>query len=191
MSPESGPAREPHPLAELLVASLPPGSAVLDAGTGSGRNARALERAGMRVTAVSDADAYALLLPRRPFDAAIATHALLHGTPDAIAALLAEIAASLRANAPFYATFASANDARFGVGECLGQRTFAPTSGDEAGVAHSYFDEAALRALLLPHFDVVSLAETRVDAVVGRWAHPREPLSGAMHWFVRARRNGT
>ncbi len=179
----------PHPLAERLAAHLHPGDAVLDAGTGGGRNARALGLAGMLVAAVSDADAYALLLPRGPFDGAIATHALLHGAPAAIAELVAEIAGTLRAKAFFCATFASANDARFGMGERLGERTFAPTSGDEVGVAHSYFDEPALRALLAPNFDVESLEEMRVDAVAGRWAHPREPLSGAMHWFVEARRN--
>lgn len=190
MPPESPPdGAAPHPLAERLAARLHPGSAVLDAGTGSGRNARALERAGMRVSAVDDDDAYALLLPRGPFDGAIATHALLHGTPAAIAALLGDIAAVLRSDAILCATFASTNDARFGAGERLGERTFAPVSGDELGVAHSYFDEAALRALLAPHFEIESLAEVRVDAVAGRWAHPREPLSGAMHWFAEARKN--
>lgn len=190
MLPEYPPAdTAPHPLAERLAVRLHPGNAVLEAGTGGGRNARALERAGMRVIAVDDGDVYALLLPRGPFDGAIATHALLHGTPAAIAALLGEIATTLRAGAFFCGTFASTSDARFGAGKCLGERTFAPTSGDELGVAHSYFDEPALRALLAAHFEIESLAEVRVDAVAGRWAHPRKPLSGAMHWFVEARRN--
>jgi hypothetical protein len=190
MPPASPLDAAPHPLAERLAARLRPGAAVLDAGTGGGRNARALEHAGLRVSAASDADAYALLLPRGPFDGAIATHALLHGTPATIAALLGEIAGTLRANAFFCATFASTNDLRFGKGERLGARTFAPTSGDEIGVAHSYFDESAVRALLTPQFEIATLAEMQVDALAGRWAHPRNPLAGAMHWFVEARRSG-
>lgn len=178
----------PHPLAERLAARLQPGASVVDTGTGRGRNARALSRAGMRVTPVGDADAYALILPRGPFDGAIATHALLHGTPGAIAGLLDEIAGCLRTGAPFNAAFASTNDARFGAGERLAERTFAPTSGDEIGVAHSYFDEIALRALLAPHFDVETLTEVGADATAGRWAHPRDPLRGAVHWFLEARK---
>lgn len=182
------PALEPHPLAQRLIARLRPGLAVLDAGTGNGRNARALDCAGLRVSAVSDADAYALLLPHGPFDAAIATHALLHGTSGAIAVLLAEIVACLRDGGLVAAAFASIHDARFGLGEWLGERTFAPTSGDEVGIAHSYFDEATLRALLAPSVEIESLTEISADAVAGRWAHPNIPLSGAMHWFVVARK---
>ncbi len=138
--------------------------------------------------AVCDADAAALTLPAGPFDAAVATHALLHGHAQQISELLRAIAQRLAANAPLYATFASLRDARYGAGERLAQRTFAPIAGDEAGVAHTFFAEDELRALLAPGFIVRSLVETNVDEVAGRWAHPTTPLSGAVHWFLEAER---
>lgn len=162
---------------------------VLDVGAGSGRNAAAFTERGMTVVAVSDADAYAVRLPAGSFDGAVATHALLHGAPTEIEALVASIAARLAKNAAFAATFASPRDRRFGKGERLGERTFAPISGDERGVVHSYFSEAELRALLEPFFTVDAIEEVVVDDVAGRWAHPTAPLRGAVHWFVEATRH--
>jgi hypothetical protein len=43
-------------------------------------------------------------------------------------------------------------------------------------------------ALLEPAFEVESIEERVVDAVVGAWAHPQRPLEGAAHWFAVARK---
>lgn len=151
---------------------------VLEIGAGSGRNTIALEGAGITVLAPGQG----------PADAALSTHALLHGTLESIAERLDQIAAQLRPGAPLYGTFGSVRDARFGEGDRLGAFTFAPTDGDERGVAHTFFDEPRVRALIERRFVVESLVERGVDAVVGTWAHPQSPLESAVHWFAVAKK---
>lgn len=175
-----------HPLALLLAARLRPGARVLYVGSERSRTAGALAEMGLQVETKADAGA-----PNGPggtYDAAISTHALLHGTPAEIAAALAGIAAALPPRAPFHATFGNRADARFGSGTAVGEATFVPISGDEAGVPHSFFDDAELRALVEPAFEIESVAAQEVDDVAGTWAHGERPLEGAVHWFVVARR---
>ncbi len=179
-SPELVP-RPPHPLALALIERLRERAAacVLEIGAGSGRNTRALRAAGLR----------ACTLPvQQPCAAALTTHALLHGTPASIAAQLDDIADALEPAASLFATFASVRDARYGIGAAIEPHVYAPAQGDEAGVAHAYFDEARLRALLSPRFRIESLREVSVDEVAGTWAHQQAPLHGAVHWFVVADR---
>ncbi len=123
-----------------------------------------------------------------PAMAAISTHALLHGSPEAISELMGDIARALSPGAPLAATFGSMLDARFGTGTRLGPITFAPSEGDERGVAHSYYDEAGLRRALDERFRIADLREVEVDDIAGGWAHERAPLRGAVHWFVLAHR---
>ena len=175
--------RAAHPLARELVARLPRGARILEIGHGSGRNHRALEAAGLQVLHF---DPEAASSP--PAMAAISTHALLHGAPDAISTLVSHIALNLSPGAPFAATFGSMRDARYGAGTRLGPVTFAPTEGDERGIAHSYYDEAGLRRALDERFTIEELREVEVDDIAGSWAHERTPLRGAVHWFVLARR---
>ena len=175
--------RAAHPLAREAIARLPRGARVIEIGHGSGRNHRALEAAGFEVVHLG-----AEAAPAGGAAGALSTHALLHGTPEEIAALLVEIARGLAAGAPFLATFGSQRDARFGAGTRLGPATFAPTEGDERGIAHTYFDEAELRSTLDERFAIAELREVDVDAIAGGWAHERAPLSGAVHWFVVAHR---
>jgi len=179
-SPELAP-RPPHPLALALIERLRgrPGARVLEVGAGSGRNTRALRAAGFEVCA---------LPVQRPCAACLTTHALLHGTPASLAVQLDDIAAALELSAPLFATFASVRDARYGTGSALEPYVFAPDDGDEVGVAHVYFDEGRLRALLSPRFTIESMREVPVDDVAGTWAHERRPLRGAVHWFVVAMR---
>lgn len=176
-------------------------------GIGSGRNVPPLARAGLDIRAVEDDraravearerfatlagvsviyGAYDALAPsREPLAGALSTHALLHGMPGPIVACVAAVARMLASGAPFYATVGSANDPRFGRGERLGATTFAATIGSERGVAHSYFDEAGVRALF-GAFAIESLEEVGGGENVGRWAHPgTEPLD-IVHWYVRA-----
>lgn len=176
MNPPSPPAGHPHPLALALIERLRvlPGARIREIGSGSGRNRDALLAAGLRV---NDSERY---------DAALSTHGLLHGRPGDVADALAEVAATLESGAPFFATFGSRRDARFGKGRKIDANSYAPESGDEANVTHCYFDEAELRALLEPHFAIESLQETQVDEIAGTWAHPTAPLHGAVHWFARA-----
>ncbi len=176
-SPEPSP---PHPLALSLIERMSerPGARVLEVGTGSGRNTRALVAAGLRVCSFS---------PEEPCAAALSTHALLHGTPTSLEELLDRIVTSLERSAPFYATFGSVHDARYGNGDEREPHVFAPLDGDEAGVAHAYFDESRLRGLLERRFVIESLREVAVDKIAGDWAHKTAPLRGAVHWFIVAR----
>jgi len=178
VSPEPA-RRPPHPLALELIERLRdrPGARVLEVGAGSGRNTRALAAAGLVLSRLSDA---------RPCAAGLTTHALLHGTPRSIAEQLAAIARALEPGAPLYATFGSIRDARYGAGDSPEPYVYTPVEGDEAGVAHTYFDEGRLRTLLGPHFTIESAREVDVDEIAGSWAHPSAPLRGAVHWFVVA-----
>ena len=183
-SPHQGNLR-PHPLAQALIERLHgAGFRILEIGTGSLRNRAALEAAGHAVDSFAQA-------PEAPavYDGAISTHALLHGTRDAVAGELRRIARVLRPGAPFYATFASVRDERFGKGIQIDPYAFAPSTGDEAGVAHAFFDEPALRAAVEPLFSIESVDERNVDAVVGRWAHAQPPR-GSVHFFLVARNRG-
>ena len=175
-SPQPFP-RPPHPLALELIGRLRdrPGAFVLEIGSGSGRNTRALEAAGLRVIDPGAHDIAA---------AALSTHTFLHGTPQSIAALLARVAERLESGAPFFVTFGSKRDARFGRGARIEESVYAPDSGDERGVPHAFFDEASLRRLLAEGWAVESLHEEQVDDIAGRWAHEEKPLEHAFHWFA-------
>ncbi|MBV8246049.1 MAG: class I SAM-dependent methyltransferase [Candidatus Eremiobacteraeota bacterium] len=196
--------RTPHPLVEELSERIPAGAAVLLLGIGSGRNAMALLERGYALTSVDDSAARArnflghvpdarviaasyerLPIPGRLFDAAVSTHALLHGDPRAIERAIREVERLLHPESLLVATFGSSRDARFGRGIRYGPQTFASTRGDEAGVPHSFFNEAEVRRLL-DGFHIESLAERNVDDVAGTWAHEAEPLRGSVHWFAIA-----
>lgn len=186
--------RVPHPLARLLIEHYHDrsGIRVLDFASGSGRNATALQHAGFHVTCISDA---AARTPRPldgiadEFEAALSTHGLLHGTAGEIASYVGAIANVLGEGGRLYATFGSVRDKRFGEGRRIAETTFAPDEGDERGVAHTYFSEAALRVLLERHFVIESLMERSADETAGSWAHRERPLSGAVHWFTTARKD--
>lgn len=187
-SPRKSNLRRPHPLAAELIERLraTPHVRVVDLGAGSGRNSAALSAAGYAVQAISD-DHVADFTADGEFDAAVSTHALLHGTPRTIAATVQRLASALKPQAPLYATFGSKADARYGKGTRIDDETFVPDSGDEQGVAHAYFDEHTLRTMLERSFIVESIEEHAVDDVVGTWAHSQRS-QGSVHWFVRTRR---
>ncbi|MEO6912956.1 MAG: methyltransferase domain-containing protein, partial [Candidatus Baltobacteraceae bacterium] len=188
MSPTSPPEqrdiRPPHPLAIALIERVN-GGTVLELGTGSGRNLRALQAADLRVTSLDTSDYSRIPAETGSFEAVISTHGLLHGTSAEISVTLAEVARVLRAGGRLYATFGSKRDARFGIGARIEPDTFAPESGDEAGVPHLFLDEPQVRALL-HNFAIDELSRTDVDQVAGDWAHQHNPLSGSVHWFVIA-----
>lgn len=182
LSPDAGRLRRAHPLAYDLIGRLGEahGGPVLEIGAGSGRNTRALRAAGLTVDAIEPSEA---MPARRDYAAALSTHALLHGTPDDIARMLAEIREHLAPSAPLFATFGSAADARYGVGRRIDANTFAPDEGEERGVAHAFFREHDLRAMLSAGFTIESLEEHGVDDIVGTWAHARP--TGSVHWFAK------
>ncbi|MBV9262690.1 MAG: methyltransferase domain-containing protein [Candidatus Eremiobacteraeota bacterium] len=182
-----------HPLARALIERLRPerGARILEIGTGSGRNLRALQAAGLSVTSIDDARAACrdgIDAAGDGFTAGLSTHALLHGDSNSLTVTMHSIALALRSGGYLYASFGSSRDPRFGRGDRIDEFTFAPTEGDERGVSHVYYDEQRLRALLEPYFEVESLEEHAVDRIAGSWAHREEPLSGAIHWFAVARR---
>jgi len=182
-SPRHEPLRPPHPLALELIARLKDSKSarVLEIGRGSGRNAAALDAAGYGVGNLDAPE------PSR-YDAALSTHALLHGTPQSIALLLTRIATRLHAGGPLYATFGSVRDARYREGTRIEEHVFAPVDGDERGVPHAFFDEVRLREMLEDEWIVESMREIDVDAIAGSWAHQLKPLERSMHWFVVVRR---
>lgn len=162
---------------------------MLELAPGSGRNTGALRRAGLDVETIPDASLDEWLrsdAAQGAFDAVLSTHGFLHGTAATATAMIERSSRALRAGGLLFATFASERDRRFGRGTRLDDRSYAPDDGDEAGVAHVYFDERSLRGELRACYEIQSLEEREVDDVVGRWAHAERP-SGSVHWFVRAR----
>jgi hypothetical protein len=176
-------------------------------GIGSGRNVPALLAGGARLDVVEEdaerARAAAVRFAGEPrvriararyagplpfsggFGGALSTHALLHGTPRAIAAAIAAVRNRLSPGGPFYATLGTKTDPRYGSGTQLERDVFAPLDGSEAGVAHAYFDDAGARALFAG-FRIVSLVETCAAESAGRWAHTDDEAARLVHWFVRA-----
>jgi hypothetical protein len=94
----------------------------------------------------------------------------------------------LRPGAPIFVTLASLRDARYGLGIPFDERSFAPGDGDEAGIPHAYFDRDGVNEILHGFFVVDQAEEADVDAIVGRWAHSDDAVTGRVHWFVRAHR---
>ncbi len=177
-----------HPLAERLVATARDRSLagpVLEVGTGSGRNTRALVAAELAIDSIADETPYTQLpAANESYGAAIATHAYLHGSSDKVRVGLAELRRVLRQGAPAFLTLGSIRDARYGLGIRFDDRSFAPGDGDEAGIPHAYFDrDGVLEAL--NGFTIDTLEEVDSDAIVGRWAHDDAPV-GRVHWFVVA-----
>jgi len=215
MTPNDTPAAMPAPSAHVLARELAaritpafaPNDRVLMLGIGRGRNVAPFARANVALDIVEADDgrareaaatfasdpsvhvACATYAGPYPFPrghgAALSTHALLHADLPGVARALAAIARALRASAPFYATFGSTNDPRYGAGTCIDAATYAPPDGPEAGVAHVYFDERRLRAAL-GAFAIESLEEVDAAEHVGRWAHDEQDAARIVHWFVRA-----
>jgi len=202
----------PHPLArriaEALAAHGRP-TRVLLLGIGNGRNLPVLLAAGARIDALEEdperlraAAARFAAEPRLRlvrgryeeaiplgggFDAALSTHALLHGTPEAVARAVAAVRNRLAPGAPFFATLGSTADPRYGAGERVAPGTFAAVAGPERGVPHAFFDENSARALFAG-FDLRALERTDAHESAGRWAHSEAEAASIIHWFVSAYR---
>lgn len=180
---KSSASTTPHPLATRLVAEAASREiSVLEIGRGSGRNHKAITESGAALTSIATGQRPD---PGEAFDAVLSTHALLHGTPASIAAILESIYTWLKPEGRLYATFGSKRDSRYGVGTQISEHVFAPTTGDETGVAHAYWDAVEIRALL-KDFRITEIEETQVDEIAGAWAHKETPLVAAFHWFVVA-----
>ena len=163
---------------------------VIDVNAGSGRNTAALAAAGIPVVATRDDEPYTQLPGERDaFAAAISTHGYLHGATAKLRAGFAELRRVLRPGAPAFFTLGSIDDPRFGFGEALDERTFAPGAGPEIGIPHAYFEADGV-VELLRGFTVESLENVDVTDIVGRWAHPDDPddeeHEPIFHWLVIA-----
>ena len=188
----SSSAQTAHPLAERLIRNAREHALdgpVIEVGTGSGRNTRALVDAGVPNVGVSDSTPYTQLPgTRENYGAGLSTHAYLHGASPKLRAGIAELRRVLMPNAPIYVTLGSIKDARYGLGIPFDERSFAPGEGDETGIPHAYFDRDGVIELLFG-FKIESMEEVEVDAIVGRWAHGADDdVAGRVHWFVVARR---
>jgi hypothetical protein len=188
----SSSAQAAHPLTGRLLAlarERPLAGPVIEVGTGSGRNTRALVDAGVPLVGVPD-DVLYTQLPgsREMYGAALSTHAYLHGTAAKVRAGFGELRRVLLPDAPVFVTLGSFRDARYGLGIPLDERSFAPGDGDEAGIPHAYFDRDGVGELLHGLFRLDEAEEVEVDEIVGRWAHPDDDVAGRVHWFVRATR---
>ncbi len=177
----------PHPLAERLASALAAlrSPRVLVLGAGDGRNLAPFREREIAVNVVAAGGS--LATPATPYDGVLSTHGLLHGTRTAVAGRIAAIRSLLTGDGLLYGTFGSANDPRCGAGISVGGGDgWAPRTGDEAGVVHAYFDEAALRRSLTG-FTILRLDERDAAEIVGRWAHAPggDPI---VHWLVEARR---
>jgi hypothetical protein len=185
-------AQAAHPLARqllALVADRPLGGPVIEVGTGSGRNTRALVDAGVQVVSVPD-DVLYTQLPgtHETYSAALSTHGYLHGTTAKLRAGFAELRRVLRPGAPIFITLGSIADARYGLGIPFDERSFAPGEGEEVGIPHAYFDRDGVNEVLEGFFTIEEAEKVDVDEIVGRWAHAENDVTGRVHWFVRARR---
>jgi hypothetical protein len=188
----SSSAQTAHPLAERLIRYAREHALdgpVIEVGSGSGRNTRALVDAGVPNVSVPDSTPYTQLPgTRENYGAGLSTHAYLHGASAKLRAGIAELRRVLRPDAPVYVTLGSIKDARYGLGIPFDERSFAPGEGDETGIPHSYFDRDGVIELLFG-FEIDSMEEVEVDDIVGRWAHGADgDVAGRVHWFVVARR---
>jgi hypothetical protein len=200
-------------LARDLAARVFASRRVLVVGYGSGRNLPPLLAAGLAIdlyegditraaaaarrfaasskvrilTALGSPDAANSTVP--DCDGALSTHALLHGDAADLSAAIASIHARLRDGAPFYTTLGSTRDPRFGRGRRIDAATFAPDTGEEAGVPHVYLSEREVRAMLRD-FTIESLDEVDASEHVGAWAHEPAEAATIVHWFARVRRDG-
>lgn len=177
-------------MAQRLSERLTDGAGpVLVIGDGSGRNSRALRAAGLEVVTIPDEAPYTQLPARTAtYAGALSTHAYLHGVASKIRQGIAELARVLQPGAPLFLTFGSIQDVRYGFGDRLDDRTFAPGEGPEQGVPHAYFDRDGVVEMMRP-FTIVSIEEVTVDDIVGKWAHLGGEPPGKVHWFVEARKN--
>ncbi len=208
-TPSEAAAPVPHPLALELAERLAPGDRVLLLGVGSGRSVPCLLAAGACVDALEEDAARARSAADRfaaderfrvvraaygepvpfagPFDAALSTHALQHGSFAGLADAARAARDRLRPGAPFFLTLGSKRDPRFRSGRRIGRHVVIPRDGSEAGVPHVYLDEPEVRALLAG-FDLESAVEDSAAEAAGRWAHTEAERAALVHWFVRARR---
>ncbi len=162
---------------------------ILEVGTGSGRNARYLRGLGLPVASTADEEPYTQIpAGRAAYGAAISTHAYLHGAVAKLRLGLGELRRVLSEGSPVALVFGSINDARFGLGIPVDDRTFAPGDGSEAGIPHAFFERAGVEELLRGSFRIERLDEVDADGTVGRWAHDDDEIAGFRHWFVEALR---
>ncbi len=121
------------------------------------------------------------------FDAALSTHALLHGTAREVELAVRTLAHHLVEHGVLFATFGSTRDPRFASGDRIDAYSRAPRDGSERGVVHAYFDERRLRTMLAS-FAIERCEEASASESAGRWAHDAAEAASLVHWFVRAKR---
>lgn len=182
----------PHPLAERLIARYRTDQldgTVLEVAAGPGRNTAALVAAGIPHVSTRDDEPYTQLPGGRDaYVAALSTHGYLHGATAKLRSGFAELRRVLRAGGLLYVTLGSINDARFGFGLALDERTFAPGDGAERGIPHAYFEREGI-AELLRGYTIESLDEVDVAEIRGAWAHADDAQERVVHWFVVARKD--
>jgi SAM-dependent methyltransferase len=112
------------------------------------------------------------------FDAVVSIHVLYHASASGLRRAVDEASRVLRPSGTFIGTLLSKRTWKFGEGEEIEPGTFVQARGPEAGVPHSYVDEAGARALF-SGFDLESLDHEE-------WRDENDAVHA--HWNIVARR---
>jgi SAM-dependent methyltransferase len=171
---------------------------VLDLGTGVGRHALLLARAGFEVWACdaapsglavcrerAEAEALRVRLDRASmtelpyrdgaFDYVLAFNVIHHGAPAVVRRTVAEVHRVLAPGGLFQGTMLSKRNAGYGVGEEVAPDTYLNSGGDDDGHPQFYCDAGELCALFAA-FEPLKL-EDRTHTTPGSW-----------HWHLLAER---
>lgn len=178
---------------------------VYDLGCGIGRHTALLAEAGFDVYAtdlstagvrmtldrlrdrglqavVVVADMTAVPMDRQTFDGVLAFNVVYHATRRDVVRAIGETARVLRPGGIAMITFQSTRSSKFGSGRRLGDNTFVPMAGHEAGIPHFFAAHEDVRGLLDVDFRVEALEHLEVSTEASTGAERN------CHWMALARR---
>jgi SAM-dependent methyltransferase len=139
-----------------------------------------LRREGVDNCCLVENDMERFPFPDGHFDAVISTNVIHHNRLAGIRKTVGEIRRTLRRGGLVFVTVLSTKDYKIGpdiVGKKLEPNTWITVRGNDAGIAHHFFDERGIRSLF-SKFKVVRMREVA-------WVDKGRPHS---HWHVLARK---
>ncbi len=177
-----------HPLfADFLSQTTFPKKTALDIGCGTGKYMAYLRKNGFTTDGIDSSetavkmtlstlpdvsakvvDMFSFQIPANRYDLILSISTIHHGTKDKVAALIQKIYDSLIDTGSIFITLPDWEHARhwntFKDHEMIGPGTYAPLSGPEQGLAHSFYSKEEVQELF-KGFKNVTMA---VDSI-GRW----------------------